>query len=209
VDLVYFILLISVLIFVHELGHFATAKAFGVKVLVFSLGFGPKLIRLRGKETEYCIGILPFGGFVTMLEQNKRMARIPPEDRMRTFESQALWKRVLIVLAGPAMNVLFPIVLYTTVFLDDREMSPAVVGYVVPTRPAFGKLMAGDRITEVEGQSVETYSEVHRIVAKRADMPTKFTIEREGKTLSVTITPSREMDEDDEEQLGSSRMWGA
>src|SRR5437870_1871144 len=111
-DLLYFVILISVLIFVHESGHFAFAKVFGVKVITFSIGFGPKIVRLRGKETEYCIGILPFGGFVKMLEESKRSEPLLPEEKHRTFESKALWKRIVIVLAGPAMNVLFPLVLY-------------------------------------------------------------------------------------------------
>src|ERR1700704_2915126 len=102
-DLLYFVILISALIFVHELGHYAWAKIFGVKVITFSLGFGPKILRLRGKETEYCIGL--------MLEESKAEP-VLPEDRKRTFESQALWKRVVIVFAGPIMNLIFPVVLY-------------------------------------------------------------------------------------------------
>ncbi|HEX3594819.1 MAG TPA: site-2 protease family protein, partial [Polyangiaceae bacterium] len=70
-DLLYFIILTSSLVFVHELGHFMLAKAFGVKVLTFSLGFGPKILRFRGRETEYCIGLLPLGGYVSMLEESK------------------------------------------------------------------------------------------------------------------------------------------
>lgn len=94
-DLVYFILLVSVLVFVHELGHFALAKAFGVKVLTFSLGFGPKLVTLRGRETEYCIGLLPFGGFVNMLEESKGTAPIPrrtAEGRSRRKRSGSVWR---------------------------------------------------------------------------------------------------------------------
>src|SRR6202020_685601 len=105
VALLYFILLLSVLIFIHESGPFAFAKIFGVKVITFSIGFGPKVLRIRGKETEYCLALLPFGGFVKMLEESGPEP-IMPEDRRRTFESMALWKRILIVLAGPAMNVL-------------------------------------------------------------------------------------------------------
>src|SRR3984957_7997656 len=148
-DLVYFTLLVSVLVFVHELGHFTLAKIFGVKVLTFSLGFGPKIVRIHGKETEYCIGVLPFGGFVKMLEESKHTEPILPEERGRTFEAQALWKRIMIVLAGPAMNVLFPIALYTSVYLEDTLLLPPTVGVVVPGRPADGKLEPGDRIVRV------------------------------------------------------------
>src|SRR6187549_1669799 len=97
-DVVYFVILISALIFVHELGHFLVAKAFGVKVLTFSLGFGPKVLRISGRETEYCISLLPLGGYVKMLEESKSDL-VMPEDRARTFESLALYKRVVIVLA--------------------------------------------------------------------------------------------------------------
>jgi membrane-associated protease RseP (regulator of RpoE activity) len=138
VDLLYFVLLVSSLIFIHESGHFAFAKIFGVKVITFSIGFGPKVVRIRGKETEYCIGLLPFGGFVKMLEESKSSEPILPEERKRTFEAQALWKRVAIVLAGPAMNLLFPIALYTSVFLEDKEFLPPTVGAVVPDKPAEG-----------------------------------------------------------------------
>ena len=106
-DIVYFAVVVSVLIFVHELGHFIWAKAFGVKVLMFSIGFGPKLLRIRGRETEYCVGILPLGGYVKMLEEN-RQEPVLPEDKHRTFEAQAPWKRAVIVMAGPAASILFP-----------------------------------------------------------------------------------------------------
>src|SRR5215472_2339953 len=145
VDLLYYVILVSSLIFIHESGHFAFAKIFGVKVLTFSIGFGPRLVRIRGKETEYCLGLLPFGGFVKMLEESKRREPILPEERGRTFEAQALWKRVVIVLAGPAMNVVFPVFLYTLVFLEQTQFLPPTVGVVEPGKPADGKLQPGDR----------------------------------------------------------------
>jgi len=197
-NLVYFILLVSVLVFVHELGHFTLAKIFGVKVLTFSLGFGPKIIRIHGKETEYCVGVLPFGGFVNMLEEAKA-GPIPPEDRPRTFEAQSLWKRIAIVLAGPAMNVVFPIALYTSVFYGERELSPPTVGVVLPGMPADGKLAPGDRIVSVDGKNVDNFNDVQRYVAKRAGKPVRFTIDRDGHVLDVTVNAAddleaREMD---------------
>lgn len=193
-DLVYFVLLVSVLVFVHELGHFALAKIFGVKVLTFSLGFGPKIVRLHGKETEYCIGVLPFGGFVNMLEESKGTAPIPPEDRPRTFEAQALWKRVAIVLAGPAMNVVFPIALYSSVFFGDRELSPPTVGVVLPGKPAEGKLAPGDRILAVDGNDVQSFSDVQRYVAKHANKSIRFSIDRDGKKMDVSVVAADEVE---------------
>ena len=189
-DLLYYVLLVSSLIFIHESGHFAFAKIFGVKVLTFSIGFGPKMVRIRGKETEYCIGLLLFGGFVKMLEESKHTETILPEDRSRTFEAQALWKRVVIVLAGPAMNVLFPIALYTSVFLDETQFLPPTVGVIEPGKPAEGKLEPGDRFVNVDGEPVTTHPEVQRAIASHADRPLKFGVERDGKRVEVTITPT-------------------
>lgn len=191
-DLLYFVLFVSILIFIHEFGHFAFAKLFGVKVLTFSIGFGPKILKVRGKETEYCIGMLPFGGFVKMLEEGKAREGILPEERHRTFEVQALWKRVVIVLAGPAMNLVFPMALYTSVYLDDKEFLPPTVGVVFPGKPAEGKLFPGDTITAVAGDSVASFPDVQKAFARRAGIPLRVTVDRDGKSLDVTVTPSDE-----------------
>lgn len=194
VDLLYFILFISVLIFIHEFGHFAFAKLFGVKVLTFSIGFGPKIVKVRGKETEYCVGLLPFGGFVKMLEEGKAEHPILPEEKHRTFEAQPLWKRVVIVLAGPAMNLVFPIALYTSVYLEDRDFLPPTVGAVFPGKPADGKLFPGDVITAIDGASVQSFPDVQKAFAKKAGTPSRVTIERDGKPLDVTVTPNDEVE---------------
>jgi len=209
VDLLYFILLISTLIFVHELGHFAFAKIFGVKVLTFSVGFGPTLLRIRGKETEYRVAIVPLGGFVKMLEESKDGPAILPEERTRTFEAQALWKRVVIVLAGPSMNVLFPLFLYASVFFEvDRAPPPPVVGIVLPGRPADSRLLPGDRIVAVDGHPVSSFPEVQRLVASRAGTPTRFELVRDEKPVTVTITPSDEAVTFEPRELGLTEHVG-
>src|SRR5262245_16773574 len=185
-DLLYFVILVSSLIFVHELGHFLFAKAFGVKVLTFSLGFGPHVLRLRGRETEYCVGLLPLGGYVKMLEASKSDA-VLPEDRHRTFESLAAYKRVLIVLAGPLMNILFPVLLYFTVFLGDGPFLPPTVGVVLPGHPADGKLFPGDRIMAVNGEDIGTFDELKRIVAKNPAKPIVFKVFRDFKHVDVEV----------------------
>jgi len=194
VDLLYFILFISILIFIHEFGHFVFAKLFGVKVLTFSIGFGPKILKVRGKETEYCVGILPFGGFVKMLEEGKAEQPILPEEKDRTFEAQPLWKRVVIVLAGPAMNLVFPIALYTSVYLEDKEFLPPTVGAVFPGKPADGKLFPGDVITAIDGKPVHSFPEVQKAFAKKAGVSMRVTVERDGKTIDVDVTPNDEVE---------------
>ncbi|MEY2936463.1 MAG: hypothetical protein RL033_7212, partial [Pseudomonadota bacterium] len=188
-DLFYFVILVSSLIFVHELGHFLLAKAFGVKVLTFSLGFGPKVLRLRGRETEYCVGVLPLGGYVKMLEASKTDA-VLPEDRHRTFESLPAHKRVLIVLGGPLMNILFPVLLYFTVFVGDGPFLPPVVGVVLHGHPAEGKLFPGDRIMSVNGEDIGTFDELKRIVAKNPAKPVTFKVFRNFRHVDVEIVAS-------------------
>lgn len=187
-DLVYFVLLCSVLIFVHELGHFVWAKIFGVKVITFSIGFGPKILRLRGRETEYCVGILPLGGFVKMLEETRQEA-VLPEDRGRTFEAQALYKRIIIVLAGPAMNIFFPVLLYFGVLLGDEEGPPATIGFVKPGHPADGKLLPGDRILTVDGEPIYTYAELREAIQASPEREMRLGVFRGRERIDVGVVP--------------------
>lgn len=174
-ELVYFVILVSSLIFVHELGHFLFAKAFGVKVLTFSLGFGPKVLRLRGRETEYVLSLFPLGGYVKMLEES-RSDPVLPEDRKRTFERLPWYKRIIVVLAGPAMNLVFPILLYFSVFALEGPFLPPTVGVVLPERSAAGILEPGDRIMSVAGREVGTFEELRRVIEQNP-----------GKTLSLKV----------------------
>ena len=192
-DLFYPIILISSLIFVHELGHFLFAKAFGVKVLTFSLGFGPKVLRLRGRETEYCVSLIPLGGYVRMLEAAKSDV-VLPEDRKRTFESLPLYKRIVIVLAGPAMNLVFPVLLYFAVFVGDGPFLPPTVGIVLPGHPADGKLMPGDRIMAVNGEEVATFDEVERIIAKSPGELLHFKVFRDNRHVDVEVTSEEKVE---------------
>ena len=192
-DLVYFTIVVSVLIFVHELGHFAFAKIFGVKVLMFSIGFGPKIVRLRGRETEYCIGVLPLGGFVKMLEQNRREP-VLPEDRGRTFEAQPLYKRAIIVLAGPAMNLIFPVLLYLGVFVGETDFLPPTVGVVLPGHPAQDKLEPGDRVLEINDEKISTYVELQRAVRKNPGHMLKLKVFRNNEHVEVMITPEEKIE---------------
>ena len=187
-DLVYFAIVVSVLIFVHELGHFVFAKLFGVKVLVFSIGFGPKVLRLRGRETEYCIGLLPLGGFVKMLEEN-RQEQVLPEDKNRTFDAQSVWKRAIIVMAGPAMSLLFPVLLYVGVFAGESRFTPPTVGVVLPNHAAHGKLFPGDRVLDVDGVRISTFAELQRTVRKNPGRELSLKVFRDNQHVDVTITP--------------------
>lgn len=204
-DVAYFIVLIGSLIFVHELGHFLVAKAFGVKVMIFSLGFGPKILRINGRETEYCISLFPLGGYVKMLEES-RSDVVLPEDRKRTFESLSLIKRILVVLSGPVMNLVFPVVLYFSVFVADGPFAPPTVGMVLPGRPADGVLAPGDRIMSIDGEEVGTFDEVKRIVERNPRKSLKFKVFRANRYEQFDIIVQehkRSLDLDLTERFGS------
>ena len=187
-DLVYFAIVVSVLIFVHEFGHFVFAKLFGVKVLMFSIGFGPKVLRLRGRETEYCVGILPLGGFVKMLEEN-RQQEVLPEEKARTFDAQSVWKRAIIVLAGPAMSLLFPVLLYVGVFAGESQFTPPTVGVVLPNHAAYGRLYPGDRVLEIDGVRISTFAELQRTVRKNPGRELSLKVFRDNEHVDVAVTP--------------------
>lgn len=187
-DLVYFIVLVGALIFVHELGHFAWAKFFGVRVLRFSLGFGPRIASFRVGETEYRIAAFPLGGYVRLLGETPG-DEIGKGEEARSFAAQAVWKRVLIVIAGPAMNMAFPLVLFFLVYLGDTRLPPSVIGTVFPGRPADGKLLPGDRVVEVDGDEVVSFHELSRKIAGSAGEPITFTIDRAGERLTEHVTP--------------------
>src|SRR5690606_384635 len=173
---------------------------FGVRVITFSLGFGPKLLKLRGRETEYCISLLPLGGYVRMLESSKTDI-VLPEDRHRTFESLALYKRVIVVLAGPLMNLIFPIILYFSVFIGDGPFLPPTVGAVLPEHPAYGLLKPGDRIMSVNEEDVGTFDEVKRLIARNPANAIRFKVFRDNKHVEVEVIS--------DETVGGNDLEGA
>ncbi len=188
--LVYFIILVGVLVFVHELGHLVWAKYFGVRVLKVSLGFGPRIAGFRRGETEYVISALPLGGYVRMLGENP-WDEVRAKDSERSFANLSVIRRFVIVVGGPAMNLLFPILLYFVVFLGDRELTPAAIGMVFPDRPADGKLLPGDVVTSIDGEDVQTFYDLSRIVEHSSGKPLQLTIHRGETDLKATVTPVR------------------
>ena len=183
INFVHFIVLVGVPIFVHESGHFLWAKLFGVRVLKFSLGFGPRIAGFSRGGTEYVIAAVPLGGYVRMLGENPH-DQVAPDEESHAFHTQALWRRVVIVLAGPLMNLAFPLLLYFVVFLGTTQLSPAIVGDVFPGQPADGKFVTGDRIVAIDGEPIDTFYDLTRIVAPQAGHTLRFTVERDGERFT-------------------------
>jgi regulator of sigma E protease len=193
-QIIWFILLLGVLVTVHELGHFLVAKACGVKVLKFSFGFGPKLLGFTKGETEYQIALLPLGGFVKMAGDMPG-EELAPEEAHRGFLAQPPWKRMAIVLAGPAFNLLFPILIYFFVYLGPHEVTSARVGNVHLGSPAaMVGIQPGDRIIAVDGEKVRTFSELSEAMVGRFERPVPITLERNGTQQIVTATPLKRVE---------------
>ena len=193
-NLAFFILLLGVLVTVHELGHFLVAKACGVKVIRFSIGFGPKLFGFTKGETEYQVALLPLGGYVKMAGDSPH-EELSPEEAKRGFLNAAPWKRALIVFAGPFFNLVFPILVYFFVFMGAHETTSTRVGYVDPAMPAAtAGIRPGDRILAVEEERVQTFAELIDAFEGRFERPVAITLERDGKELVTRVTPIKRVD---------------
>ena len=184
-----FFALLAVLITVHELGHFLVAKWAGVKVLKFSIGFGPRIVGFKRGETEYRLGLLPLGGYVKMAGELPA-EDVSPDDAARSFLAAAWWKRAGIVVAGPAFNLVFPILVYFVVFWGGVEVVSTRIGVVEPDLPAAqAGMKAGDRVLAVDGEPVRSFEEMRDALQNRFDRPIPVTIERAGQSQVLQVTP--------------------
>ena len=187
----FFLLFLGALVFIHELGHFLVAKWLNVKVLKFSIGFGPPIFKVTRGETEYQLAWIPLGGYVKMAGELPH-DELAPEEAKRGFSAQAPWRRALIVLAGPAFNLIFPVVAYFFVFIGSHQATSTRIGSVEPGLPAAAaKLEPGDRITAVDGRAVRTFEELRSALSETYDRQISFAVERDGKSFMTQITPSK------------------
>jgi regulator of sigma E protease len=188
-----FIVVIGILILIHELGHFMVARWTGVGVERFSIGFGPVLLRWRGKETEYCLSAIPMGGYVKMLGEENPLEGGPamPYDPKKAFSLKPLWARFLIVFAGPGMNFVLAAVIFTVVLATvGRPVWPAVIGRVAEGTPAGeAGLRTGDRVTAVGGRPVAYWEDLERAIAGSNGRPLALTVVRDGAERTVTVAP--------------------
>jgi regulator of sigma E protease len=198
------VLFLGGLIFVHELGHFLVAKALGVKVLRFSIGFGPRIFGFRRGETEYWISAFPLGGYVKMAgDVGDDGESVAPEDRGRGFLDQSPWRRLAISVAGPGANLLFPVLVYFALAVGENGTPVAgpFVGTVAPGSPAaVAGLRPGDRILSVEvpgeePRPVRRFTDLRTLVSPHPQVPLVFRVQREGEQLPpLTIVPALELE---------------
>ncbi len=187
----WFVVVVGVLVFVHELGHFLVAKRAGVGVLKFSLGFGPKVLGFRRGETEYLLSAIPLGGYVKMIGEDPADQTADPE---KSFQNKSVGWRSLVVLAGPGSNVLLAALLFAGVFVTvGQPVKGPVVGVVEPGSAADrAGLQPGDRVLAVGAAPVAAWDEVLDRVEESEGRALPVEVERNGQRLSVTVTPERQ-----------------
>jgi len=191
-----FLIILSLVVFVHEWGHYRVARACGVRVEIFSIGFGPELFGFTDRRgTRWKFSAVPLGGYVKMRGEADATSSSPDPAAAgdpASFPAQSVGRRAAIVAAGPAANFLFAILLLAVLFVvSGRPFTPAEIGAVQPDSPAAeAGLRPGDRVVAVDGRPVESFEALQTIVRASPGVPLAFTIRRGGDELVLTVTPA-------------------
>lgn len=180
------VILLGVLIFIHELGHFLVARWCGVRVETFSLGFGRKIWKKVKGDTTYCVSIIPLGGYVKMYGDQPG-ADVPESEKSVSFTHKTVGQRIAIVLAGPLMNLFFAVVVFAAVAMIGMETRAPVLGDIEAGTAAYeAGLRSGDRVTAVDGAEVATFEDVTNAMDAAIGRTMKFTVSRaDGATAEV------------------------
>lgn len=188
-SILFAIIALGALIFIHELGHFIFAKTFGVGVEKFSLGFGPKIFGKKVGETEYLLSALPLGGYVKMVGEGDD-AELSEEDRSRSFADKSPLKRIAIVAAGPVFNLLFAWVIFVVIFLAGVPAVTSKIGDVVAGKPAAkAGMLAGDLITAVNGKAVSRWEDFAKTISEGKLAPVEVDVRRGQEALKFKMVP--------------------
>ena len=186
------VIVLGVLVFVHEVGHFLMAKLFGVRVDAFSLGFPPKLLHKQIGETDYRLSVIPLGGYVKLFGENPK-DEVPPELEPVSFSHHPLWHRFLIVLAGPAFNLIFAALALFLIFtFSGVPYLTTEIGGVKEGSPAAqAGLLPGDMILSVAGQPVSRWEELSVKIGQNGEHPLIMSIRRGDRDFQIQVTPQR------------------
>ncbi len=188
-----FVVLLGILIFIHELGHFLVARWCGVRVEVFSLGFGKKIFQFKRGDTVYALSIVPLGGYVKMFGEQPN-AEIPEEEKNASFTHKTVWQRIAIVLAGPLMNFFFAIFIFSLIAFFGEEARIPRLGDVKEKTAAYAAgLRSGDMILKVNDESVVTMEQVQKLLNRSIGQNVKLDIVNtetsESKSISINVLP--------------------
>ena len=185
------VIVLGILVFVHELGHFLLAKKLGIGVLTFSLGFGPKLIGRKFGETQYQISVFPLGGFVKLVGENPE-EEVKEEDRCRSFSFAPIWKRALIIGSGPFFNFFLAILIFSliNIFVGIPLLPSSRIGEVSPGLPAeSGGLKKGDIVLSIDGGAITKWDDLSKIIRGSKGKPLLLKVNRDGEVLEIKVTP--------------------
>jgi regulator of sigma E protease len=182
-----FIILLGLLIFVHELGHFLVAKFWGVRVEVFSMGFGKKIFKYKRGDTTYALSLIPLGGYVKMFGDELN-AQVSEQDRSASFTHKPVWQRISVVLAGPLMNFFFAILIFMIVALVGEQMKAPIAGDVASDSPAYQMgFRSGDKIVKAGGQNIQTWDQLVALMTENHGQTLQVDLQREGSDRLETI----------------------
>ena len=189
INIIYGIIALSLLILVHELGHFIVARLANVKVLAFSLGFGKKLLTFKKGETEYALSLVPLGGYVKLLGESLE-DEIAEEDIPRSYVHKPPWVKILIAFTGPLFNIIFAFFLFYIVFLSGYSVLSTKVGTVEKGLPAYeAGIQKGDVIVSLEGKPLSEFGDLMEAMTNAGSGPLRFVIKRDDRTMDLMITP--------------------
>jgi regulator of sigma E protease len=192
-SIVPFVLLLGVLIFVHEMGHFLVALWCGVRVEVFSLGFGKKIFQFKRGHTTYCLSIIPLGGYVKMFGDEPGV-EVAPELRSQAFTHKKLWQRFAIVAAGPLMNLIISFLIFTLISVLGEEQRLPVLGDVLPGTKAYSLgFRSGDKIVSVDAQPVLTWDQMQNFMTAGQGHAIRFSLLRANDKLQMEISAIPEL----------------
>ena len=181
------LILLGGLIFFHELGHYLVAKFFGIKVETFSLGFGKKILKKKWGETEYCVSLVPLGGYVKLMGDDPYKP-VPPEEAARAFSTQALYKRFSVVAAGPIANLLLAYILFMVVFWVGQPQVSTKVGAVEVDSPAWQSgFRPGDKIVALNDEPVATWQDLDQWVRAKEGQTVQVTVQREQAEMKLSV----------------------
>lgn len=182
------VILLGMLIFIHELGHFLVARWCGVRVEVFSLGFGRKIWKKVSGDTTYCISIVPLGGYVKMFGEQPGES-IPDSEKAVSFTHKTVWQRIAIVLAGPLMNLFFAVFVFAVVAMIGQEQRAPVLGDIeAGSKAAQAGFRSGDRIVSVDGQTVATFDDVSALMDEAINQKLTFKVKHMDGTEADVST---------------------
>jgi regulator of sigma E protease len=195
-----FLFIITLIVFFHELGHYLAGRWCGVRITTFSIGFGPELFGVNDKHgTRWRFALIPLGGYVKFLgdlnaasqPDEEGSSRLTPDERAVSFPAQSLWKRAVIVAAGPAASFILAIMIFSaTVYTYGRVVIiPRVDAVLAESAAEEGGLKAGDVVLSIDGSNIESFSDLQRVVALSPGVPLALEVDRLGEIVRLEVTP--------------------